>query len=296
MDRSYSVWIPWILRVLVAGVFLFSAFAKWLGPAGFEVYLVDQGLFGDRWTAGVFTRVLIGLECALGLAYLQPYYVRRVIAPVIVGVLVVFTAYLGYARFVLDVTGNCGCFGDVVAMGPLESMVKNVVTVALVAGTWPWLPARSRRWYVPAGLLVVSVGLAFFTLPMTAPGNTTFAQFTSFEGEGRVDLLQGTKMIVVADVECPHCRKATKKLGTLKRSGLELPDTYYLMYGTKQHEEVERFWEETGTRFPYRIISREVFMNLLKKQLPTVYLLRDGNIQQVWDENAVERIRNAFSG
>lgn len=301
MDRSYSAWITWIVRILVAGVFLFSAFTKWLTPDGFQLYLVDQGLFGDRWTAGVFTRVLIGFECALGLAYLQPYYLKQVVAPLIAIVLTVFTVYLGYARFVLGVTGNCGCFGEVVAMGPLESMVKNVVTLAMVLGIWKWIPSRSSRWYVPAGILFASVVLAFLTLPIAAPGGHTsddnqFARFTRFEGAGRVDLLRGEKMIVVADVDCPHCRKATEKIGKMQGSEVQLPDTYYLVYGTKKTDEVERFWNETNTRFPYHILEREVFLQLLKGQLPTVYFLKEGQVQEVWDENVVEKIRRSFSG
>ena len=294
-NTSYSYYLTWFARIVVASVFLFSAYAKWIAPGGFEIYLIDQGLAGQRSTAAVFARIIIGLELALGLSFLQPYYVKYVVTPVVAGVLIIFSVYLGYARFVLGVTGNCGCFGEVLTMTPIEAIVKNLFLLIVLGGMYPYMPSTNRRWNVPGGVLVLGILLSFLTLPMSGSPDNAFSEFTQFEGAGRVDLTTGEHLVMLVDAECPHCRETTRELGNMKRGEVHLPNVYFLIYGAPTMEDVNAFWRATNTRFPFRRVSRDTFMNLLKKQLPTVYLLREGVVREVWDDRQAERIRDAFS-
>ncbi len=294
-NKTYTYYLTWFARILVAGVFLFSAYAKWIAPGGFEIYLIDQGLAGQRMTAAVFTRIIIGVELALGISFLQPYHVKYVVAPIVAGLLVLFSGYLTYARFVLGVTGNCGCFGDVVTMTPIEAIVKNLVLLVVLGGMYPYLPSINRRWYVPGGILVVGMMFSFLTLPISSAADNPFSEFKQFEGAEQVDLTSGEHLVLLVDAECPHCRETTRELGKMKRGQVKLPNVYFLIYGTSSLEEVNDFWRVTNTRFPFRRISRKTFMRLLKKRLPTVYLLRHGSVREVWVENQAERIRDAFS-
>ncbi len=294
--KPVSSCLIWLARFIVAGTFLFSAFTKWLNPQGFEIYLMDQGLFQTRWMAGLFTRLLIGGELALGLAFMQPYYVKHVVSPVVGVLLAGFTVYLAYGWFVLDVTGDCGCFGEVVSMSPPEAITKNIFLLGLVAVLYPHLEATDRRWYVPGGILVIALSLTFVSIPLTSsPERNQFARFTQFEGAGEVDLLRGDRLVVVADAGCPHCLDVTKKLGEMKRDGITFPEVFYLIYGVQTTGDLNDFWRAANTRFPYRKISRPVFMKLLKEQLPTIYYLQNGSVEQVWDDRQVEEIKKRFA-
>lgn len=81
-----------------------------------------------------FSRILIGIELALGILLLQNNYLRRIIIPATILMLVVFTTHL-----TIDTiqnggnSGNCGCFGSLLPMTPIEAIIKNVVAIILLA-------------------------------------------------------------------------------------------------------------------------------------------------------------------
>jgi hypothetical protein len=129
--------IAWIVRILISGLFLLSAFAKifsklWqVGIWQFEKQIVDLGLT-DWCTAPYLARGIIGLEIAIALAILQPHFVKRIVIPCTILLLAVFCAHLLYQISVFGNSGNCGCFGQLIKMTPLEAIIKNVITIAML--------------------------------------------------------------------------------------------------------------------------------------------------------------------
>ena len=65
------------LRILLGITFLFSAYTKFVGPGFFEITLMDQGLAPDRFFAAQLARFFIGLEFALGILMLLPFYTKK---------------------------------------------------------------------------------------------------------------------------------------------------------------------------------------------------------------------------
>ncbi|MFM8917644.1 MAG: MauE/DoxX family redox-associated membrane protein, partial [Bacteroidota bacterium] len=81
--------IIWALRFLVAALFVFSAIAKMFPLWAFEKQLVDLGLMS--WcNAHYFARLLIALELALGVAIIQPHFLKRIVLPSTILLLVLF--------------------------------------------------------------------------------------------------------------------------------------------------------------------------------------------------------------
>lgn len=124
--------LTWSLRLLIFGLFILSAVAKMFPIWAFDKQLVDLGL--TSWCqAPYFTRALLGLELAIGIAIMQGHYLRKIVIPATIALLTVFCAHL-----VLEMVkhgamnGNCGCFGQLIPMTPLEAFVKNIVTIALL--------------------------------------------------------------------------------------------------------------------------------------------------------------------
>jgi hypothetical protein len=129
--------ISWILRILISALFLLSAFAKifsklWqVGIWQFEKQIVDLGL--TSWcNAPYLARGIIGLEIAIAFAILQPHFVKRIVIPCTILLLAVFCAHLCYQISVFGNSGNCGCFGQLIKMTPLEAIIKNVITIAML--------------------------------------------------------------------------------------------------------------------------------------------------------------------
>ena len=66
-----------ILIILLALTFLFSAYTKAVAPGYFEITLMDQGLAQDRNFAANMTRFFIGLEFAMGVFMIFPFFIKK---------------------------------------------------------------------------------------------------------------------------------------------------------------------------------------------------------------------------
>jgi thiol-disulfide isomerase/thioredoxin/uncharacterized membrane protein YphA (DoxX/SURF4 family) len=125
--------LPWILRIIVFILFMLSGIAK-LYPAiwPFEKQLVDLGI--SNWClAPYLARAIIGLELAIGLGILFNHGLKKIIIPLTIFLLVAFCFHLGYQMYIYGPNnGNCGCFGQLIPMTPLEAFIKNIITIVLL--------------------------------------------------------------------------------------------------------------------------------------------------------------------
>ena len=118
-----------VLQVILAITFIFSAYSKAVGPGFFEITLMDQGLAPNRVFAGHMARFFIGLELALGILMLFPFYIR-LLMQITFFMLGGFTVHLIYLWSNGD-TENCGCFGEMISMTPEQSILKNFVMLII---------------------------------------------------------------------------------------------------------------------------------------------------------------------
>lgn len=147
-------YLPWIIRILLFGLFVLSGVAKMFPIWAFEKQLVDLGI-ADWCSAPYLARAIIAFELALGIALLQANYLRSIIIPVTTLLLIAFNVHLGIEMAKHGATnGNCGCFGQLIPMTPLEAFIKNILTIGLLVflfirssdrpkGQNQWLPLIS---------------------------------------------------------------------------------------------------------------------------------------------------------
>lgn len=127
--------ILWILRVLVSGLFLLSAYSK-LFPANsalfvFEKQIVDLGI--TNWCfAPLLARAIVAFEVFLGLAILQNHLLKNIILPATFFLLLAFCIHLSITIYNTGNNGSCGCFGELIPMKPLEAIIKNVITMGML--------------------------------------------------------------------------------------------------------------------------------------------------------------------
>lgn len=101
-----NVWPYRVIRLALAGVFLWSGIAKLANPTSFVVIIDSYGLIPDSWNLPVAV-FLAALEAMVGFALL--FDIRGSLA-VVAGLLAVFMVILGYGIWLgLDI--DCGCFG-----------------------------------------------------------------------------------------------------------------------------------------------------------------------------------------
>lgn len=124
--------IIWAFRFIVAILFIFSAYTKLIPIEAFEKQLVDQGI--TNWCfAPILARCIISFEFFLGIAFLQNHYFKKFILPATAFMLLAFCIHLSYQIITQGNSGNCGCMGQVIPMTPLQALIKNVITLGLLA-------------------------------------------------------------------------------------------------------------------------------------------------------------------
>lgn len=285
--------LAWILRITLSFVFMFSAYSKLIAPGLIEIILVDQGFAATREAVAFYIRLLIGLELALGLLLLQPYYLKRIVIPASVLLLVGFNIYLAYTGFVLGEKDNCGCFGEMLKLSPIESIIKNVLLLIPALALFLIVNESKKNIFIPIIITIVSTTAVILISPANTKKDILFAQYTSFEGRGRVDLTSGDKLIAVFNTECDHCQEAAKELFPL-RDKKNFPELFVLFF-TEGQVSVDSFKTITASNFSYRKIQANEFFNLIGQAPPRIYWLQNGTVKKKWDKDLVTNIKNTFS-
>ena len=121
-----------LIRIVIAILFLVSAYAKiyhepsaYFSITTFEAkQLVPLGF--ESGFAAYISRILIALEFSLGFLILLPFQLKRIVVPLTISVLTAFCFHLLIQIYLTGNSGNCGCFGALLPMTPLEAIIKNI--------------------------------------------------------------------------------------------------------------------------------------------------------------------------
>jgi hypothetical protein len=281
--------ISLLLRIVIGFVFIISAYSKIISPGLIEIILIDHGITGTREVAANIVRLLIGFELGLGLLFLQPFALKRIVIPGSFLFLVSFTAYLLYTAIVLKDTQNCGCFGEMIKLSPLESIIKNIVLIGLLIVLYKII-VENKKYFVAPIIIIGSVILVFIVSPVESYKDFKFIKYTNFMDAGRVDLTNGDKLIVILNTECDHCQNLAKELSVLKRKTTDRPEIYGLIYseGTINADSFKVF---TKLNFPYRMINMNEFLDLIGQSPPRIYWLQNGSVKEYWDKDFIDNLK-----
>lgn len=282
--------ISLLLRIILSFVFIVSAYSKLIVPGLIEIILIDQGIAASREAAGYYTRFLIGLELCIGLLFLLPYYIKRITIPLTVMVTVVFSIYLIYTGFILGETQNCGCFGEMFKMSPIESLIKNVFILILVFILYFIVKEKEKGIFINIIVLMFSLGVVFAISPLKEKSESIFSRYTSFSNGGRTDLLSGKKLIAVFDPDCEHCQESVAELKKLNEEKTNLPELY-ILFLNESGSTPEKFFEKTSISLPYHEISISEFFDLIGNSPPRYYLLEDGKIVETIDDSFYVKLK-----
>ncbi len=207
--------ISWILRIIISALFILSAVAKlypspYFAISTFEVKQLYPLGFSEN-VAPYFSRILIGIEFALGIAILLKDYLKKITIPATILLLAVFTIHLTYTTFISGNSGNCGCFGELIPMTPVEAIIKNIIAIGLLVWLFKLLPTdgKSNFW------LLKSVGLGcILALFMVAPmkSSTTTIDNSNFSEEQNIGTIVDTTLSTVL----PTIEKAIDSVNKIK--------------------------------------------------------------------------------
>ena len=161
------------IRILLSFMFLLSAVAK-LYPSPhfalttFEIkQLLPMGF--SELSAAYFSRTLIGCELALGIGLLQPHFFKRLVLPLSFLMLFLFSSQLTYELITSGNKGNCGCFGSLLPMTPLQALIKNVIAMGMIGFLFRITNKEEDKKdpFFIATLILASVLLVYLVGPLT---------------------------------------------------------------------------------------------------------------------------------
>lgn len=280
--QKTSVIISVIISVLAGIVFISSAIAKLISVDHFELYIFSQKIIGFHLST-LAARLIISAELVLGVLLLAGFYYRTIRRVTIV-VLGLFSIFL-LVKLIVGSTENCNCFGTMLMMGPLESLIKNVILIVLLAISTHRKPLVFRG----VGIITAAIIILSIAVPMiiSAPDILYIKVYTPVDRAGDSDYLQlsdttlpwdeGARIVLFSSPACYYCRLTAKKLSiSAERTGT---DDRVLFYFFGDDEYVENFWEQSEIDpFPYAILPTAEIITLTDGLFPTLMFLEDGKI------------------
>ncbi len=271
------------LRIILSGVFIFSAISKLIAPGLFEITILNQGIIETREMAAYLGRSIIAFELFLGVALLQSNYLKKIVIPATLLTLIGFTLLL-FVSLLSGDSSNCGCFGEVIKMSPLEAIIKNIISIIIGVIIFLLEKQKSDKLFIPIIILLISFSIVFIVAPIKSYDNLTFAKYINFENEGSVDLTDGNKLVAVFFIDCEHCMETASEIVTLENETSKL-DNFYMLFAGEETDSIKHFLEKTNIEYPYLRISIDDFFDLIGNSPPRIYWLQNGDVKEYWDDN-----------
>lgn len=223
---------------------------------------------------------------------------------------ILFTAFLIFTTLYRD-DANCHCFGELIELSPIESIVKNAITIALL-----FLirndKERQCKTLLPIILCLISLIATFVITPMdsiykkifsTEKNISTIDLYDSLNEMMKIDfeedeitidstnhftLNDGKQMMVVVSSGCKYCRLGVKKLSLIvKNNDINKDNINIVIWGS--NEGIIDFSEETETRdYRYWLINPHRAIDITYGHFPTIIWLEDKNVVKVGDFRDIE--------
>ena len=251
--------ITLISRLLISALFLLSAIAK-LYPTPLygitkvfeEGQLIPMGFSEDF--APFLSRLIIGFEFFIAFAILQTHYIKKLIIPSTILLLIIFNVDLALDIFVGN-DENCGCFGQLIPMTPSEAFIKNIFTILLLFFIYRNVNDKKESNFLLLlnGYLIISV-LMFSLLPIAT--NSSSKQVSSYSTyvDEDFNINDGKKILCFFDAGCEHCMDAAKSLTEIASSTIDFPDVHIIFSDTEEGK-IPDFLKYSGKEYSYQIME-----------------------------------------
>ena len=283
----------WFLRVLISALFFVSAVAK-MYPSPeiglikyFEIKQLVQGLGFNEILAQYFSRSIIAFEFFIAISVLLNNYLKRIIYPISILLLVAFTTHLTYLVFQGN-DGNCGCFGELIPMTPLEAIIKNIITILILYFLYHKTPKKLSSNFRSLIILMLSCLLFMFIyVPLRSnqkvQENTKMSlnQVTSAYSKyiSQTDIDSGEKILCFFAPGCDHCQLAATQIKELQNNIEDFPEVY-IVFLEEEPEKIPNFLSKAGADFKYEIMDILNFMEVFgfDYDTPGIVYLNNGNV------------------
>ena len=288
--------LPMIIRVFISALFLLSAFAK-LYPIpmyGITKVFEEGQLIPMGFSEGLvpyLSRFIIAIEFFIALAILQSNYLKKVILPLSITMMAVFSLHLSYSIFLGD-SENCGCFGELIPMSPLQALIKNIITIGVLGFLYKNTPDDKDNSCSKLSIQFLSIMLLMFALfPVQTVGkNKQVSSFSAYV-VADMDINEGKKILCFFDAGCEHCMDAAKSLNQLSDSIAYFPEMH-IIFSDSEADRIPEFFIYAGREYSHQVLpfnNDDAAINSYLEILgydygnPAVIYLENGNQIRFYD-------------
>ena len=294
-----------IVRYGIGSMFIIAAILKLMSIDEFEIYVYSFDILNFLFTT-LFSRLLIAGELVIGLLLIFKMCYKFTWR-VTLSVQILFTLFLIYV-LVFRNDDNCHCFGELVELSPMESIVKNVVVIGglFYVKTQRHRDTETQSKFVKKILLVVAVIVPFVVTPMDSVYKMIYSSekeistvdlYESFDKVVAMDFIdndivfdsayvfetKGDKIVAIVSSGCKYCRLGVKKLSLMmKNNGVTPDDVNIFIWGSR--EGILNFREETMTEgcYYWHIMPHEA-VDVTLGRFPTFIILKEKEIVNISD-------------
>ena len=292
--KKYQNKILLVLRLLIAFLFLFSAYAKLVplemmqGITIFETkHIVPMGF--SEIEASYISRIIIGLEFFLGITILFNYYLKRLIIPLSIILITAFSIHLS-TQLGSDVP--CGCNGELLPMTPLQALIKNIITLIILIFMYKKSDFNRGSFSNVIILFLVISTIMFAVFPASSRSeNKIMSSFTSYVKADDFDINEGRKILCFFDADCDHCQEAAKGLYQLSTEIEDFPKIH-IIFTDLNIEKIPEFFNFVGEELSYQVIENYIEDDEINSYIeilgynysnPAVIYLENGNQMRFYD-------------
>jgi len=308
-----------IIRLLLGAFFIVTAALKLLSIDSFEVYIYSFNIV-DFVTTTFLSRLLISIELFIGISLVLNIFHKQIwwLTMLMMAAFTLFLVYAGIFRS----DSNCHCFGSIIELDPWQSIIKNIIVLALLVFIRKEERFKTRFLSKPKiskwlfGITVaVSIAIPFVLVPMDVIYNkiysdkeniNTIAFYESLSDSTYRDFLdilpekagdtvvfvhetqlmqvrEGRYIINYALAGCRYCRVGAEKLSLmLDKHDISHEKVKFVVGGSDIA--VSRFIRHTKTfDYGHWKIAAPKMMSITFGKFPLYVFVEDGKIVKAGD-------------
>ena len=296
-----------IVRYGIGSMFIIAAILKLISIDEFELYIYSFDIL-DFLITTLFSRLLIAGELFLGLLLVFKMCYKFTWRATL-SVQIVFTLFLAYVLAFRN-DSNCHCFGELVELSPLESIIKNVVIIGALFFIKTTRLQDYKTTSVFVGLrrvlLIAAVIIPFVVTPMDSVYKMIYSSekeistvdfYETLDKVVKMDFvdndivfdstaqikMDGKQMVVIVSSGCKYCRLGVKKLSMMMRKNdIKSDNVKIFIWGSR--EGILNFKDETLTDdFSYWHIMPHEAVDITLGRFPTFIILEEKEIVNISD-------------
>ena len=191
-----------------------------------------------------FSRFIIGAEIFLGIMLLSDNYLKRLILPLSVIMLISFSIHLA-TQIGMNIS-NCGCGGDLVKLPPDDSLVKNIATIICLILIYT--ESKDVRYKFSNLVILFFVITSFMFVVFPASSQSSNTGFLKYIDNDTFVSSQEDKILCLFDAGCDHCKKAARSLDSLSHL-VEVFPQVYIIFSDTEEDKIPEFLEFAGEDF-----------------------------------------------